>query len=45
MAISDTSKPEQALKRRVRRNALWLVALALAFYASFILLAVRNSLG
>lgn len=45
MAIAATDKSEQDLKRRVRRNALWLVALALAFYVGFILLAVRTSLG
>lgn len=45
MAIYAASKSEQEVKRRVRRNALWLLALALTFYAGFILLAVRQSLG
>ena len=32
-------------KRRIRRNTLWLLALALAFYLGFIGLAVLRSQG
>jgi len=32
-------------KRRIRRNTLWLLALALAFYAGFIGLAVLRAHG
>jgi hypothetical protein len=36
---------EPGRKRRIRRNTLWLLALALAFYLGFIGLAILRSHG
>ena len=45
MALSDSAGSEQDRKRRIRRNALWLMLVALAFYVGFIVMGVRSSLG
>lgn len=45
MAISDPNYSEQERKRRIRRSAFLLTALALAFYVGFILIGVRSALG
>jgi hypothetical protein len=41
VAVND----EMQRKRRIRRNTLWLLALALAFYLGFIGLAIVRSHG
>jgi hypothetical protein len=45
-AMSETphaNSDDAARKRRIRRNVVFLVVLALSFYAGFILLAVSRS--
>jgi hypothetical protein len=43
MSVAVSNEAER--KRRIRRNTLWLLALALAFYLGFIGLAIVRSHG
>ena len=43
MNVTVSSEAER--KRRIRRNSLWLLALALAFYLGFIGLAILRAHG
>jgi hypothetical protein len=48
MSIDNAAMTNEAVldrQRRVRRTALWLAALALAFYVGFIVMSVRSAHG
>lgn len=45
MALSDPTVLDAERKRRIRRSALWLLAVALAFYVGFILMSLSRARG